>query len=86
MRNLRSRRLSTGKPTTRRYSDAEKKQAVRLVRQLRAGLGPDHGSAQRVADQLGCGVESVRMCVGQGEIDNGDAPGTSTADAEKIKA
>ena len=33
-----------GKPTTRRYSDQEKAQAVRLVRQLRAELGTDHGT------------------------------------------
>ena len=65
----------SGKPTTRRYSDAEKKQAVRLVRQLRAELGTDHGTVQRVADQLGYGVESVRMWVRQDEIDRGDAPG-----------
>jgi transposase len=39
----------SGKPTTRRYSDLEKAQAVRLVRQLRAALGTDHGTAHRVA-------------------------------------
>jgi transposase len=49
-----------GKPTTRRYSDQEKAQAVRLVRQLRAELGTDYGTVQRVARQLGYGIESVR--------------------------
>ena len=49
-----------GKPTTRRYSEEEKAQAVRLVRQLRAELGTEHGTIQRVADQLGYGVETVR--------------------------
>ena len=34
---------SPGKPTTRRYTDAEKDQAVRLVRKLRQELGTDHG-------------------------------------------
>ena len=51
---------SAGKPTTRRYSDAEKDQAVRLVRKLRAELGTEQGTVQRVAEQLGYGVESVR--------------------------
>ena len=37
---------ASGKPTTRRYSDEEKAQAVRLVRQLRAELGTDHGTMQ----------------------------------------
>ncbi|MDZ7734519.1 MAG: hypothetical protein U5R31_16855 [Acidimicrobiia bacterium] len=54
---------SPGKPTTRRYTDEEKAQAVRLVRQLREELGTEHGTVQRVADQLGYGVESVRKWV-----------------------
>ena len=40
---------SPGKPTTRRYTEAEKEQAVRLVRQLRKELGTEHGTVQRVA-------------------------------------
>ena len=76
----------SGKPTTRRYSDDEKAQAVRLVRQLRAELGTDHGTIQRVANQLGYGVESVRTWVRQADIDDGERPGTTTGDAERIKA
>jgi transposase len=74
-----------GKPTTRRYSDQEKAQAVRLVRQLRAELGTDHGTVQRVARQLGYGVESVRSWVRQADIDEGVMAGTTTADAERVK-
>jgi transposase len=51
---------ASGKPMTRRYTDEEKAQAVRLVRQLRAELRIAHGTIQRIADQLGYGVESVR--------------------------
>jgi len=75
----------SGKPTTRRYSDDEKAQAVRLVRQLRAELGTEHGTVKRIADQLGYGVESVRGWVRQADIDDGAKPGTTTADAERIK-
>jgi transposase len=49
-----------GKPTARRYSPEDKARAVRLVRQLRKELGMSHGTIQRVADQIGCGVESLR--------------------------
>ena len=51
------REQAVGKPTTRRYSSEEKAAAVRMVRALRAELG----TVQRVAAQLGYGVESVRI-------------------------
>jgi transposase len=40
-------------PSGRRYTPEEKVQAVRLVRQLRAELGGDHGAVGRIAKQLG---------------------------------
>jgi len=73
-------------PATRRYSETEKEQAVRLVRQLRKELGTDQGTVGRVARQLGYGEESVRNWVKQADIDNGVRPGTTTAEAERIKA
>ena len=79
------RELSPGKPTTRRYSDEEKAQAVRLVRQLRAETGLRHGAIQRVAAQLGYGVESVRLWVKQAEIDDGVKPGVTSAEAARVK-
>ena len=54
---------TAGKPTMRRYIPEEKDAAVRMVRSLRAELGTDHGTVQRVADQLGYGVESLRTWV-----------------------
>jgi transposase len=74
-----------GRPTTRRYSQAEKDQAVRLVRQLQAETGKRHGAIQRVAAQLGYGVESVRQWVKRAEIDAGEAPGTTSEDSERIR-
>ena len=74
-----------GKPTTRRYSPEEKARAVRLVRQLRKELGTAHGTIQRVADQIGCGVESLRTWVKQSDIDDGVEPGLTTAEAKRIK-
>jgi transposase len=74
-----------GKPSTRRYSPTEREQAVRLVRQLRKELGTDQGVVARVARQLGYGVESVRSWVRQADIDGGERPGTTTADAERMK-
>jgi transposase-like protein len=75
-----------GKPTTRRYSEQEKAQAVRLVRQLRAEVGSDYGTVKRVAGQLGYGIESVRSWVRQADIDEGVTAGTTTAEAQRVKA
>ena len=76
----------SGKASTRRYSDQEKSQAVRLVRQLRAELGTDQGAVSRVALQLGIGTESVRAWVRQADIDDGDRTGVTSEDAGQIKA
>src|SRR5215204_6545416 len=73
-----------GRPTTRRYTPEEKARAVRLVRQLRKELGTKHGTIQRVADQIGCGVESLRTWK-QADIDEGLEAGTTSAEAKRIK-
>ena len=70
-----------GKPTTRRYTDAEKADAVRLVRQLRKELGTEHGTVQRIAKQLDYGVESLRLWVREADI----ADGTAGPDASRVR-
>jgi transposase-like protein len=80
-----SRERTPGRPTTRRYSDAEKAQAVRLVRALRTETGERHGAVRRVAEQLGYGMESVRNWVNQADIDDGQRAGTTTSDAARIR-
>ena len=75
----------SGRSTARRYSPEERARAVRLVRQLRKELGTTRGTVQRVADQIGCGVESLRTWVKQADIDEGIEPGLSTAEAARIK-
>ncbi|WP_235020254.1 IS3 family transposase [Ruania rhizosphaerae] len=75
-----------GGPTSRRYSEEEKAAAVRMVRTLRAELGTSQGTVKRVADQLGYGAESVRTWVKQADIDEGQAPGVSSQESERMKA
>jgi len=76
----------SGKKTSRRYSNEEKAQAVRLVLQLRAETGQKHGAVQRIAGQLGYGVESLRTWVKQHDIDHGERSGVTTEDAAEVKA
>jgi len=76
---------SPGKPTTRRYTESEKADAVRLVRQLRKELGSDHGTVQRVAEQIGFGVESVRKWVADADARDGVA-GPDVARVRELEA
>ena len=76
---------TAGQPTTRRYSPEEKAAAVRMVRTLRAELGTEHGTVQRVAAQLGYGVESVRSWVKQADIDEGHVAGVTTVEARRVR-
>jgi transposase len=76
--------LSMGR--SRRYKQDEKDNAVGLVRLRRAETGEKHGSVHAVAAQLGFGSESVRAWVRQADIADGVTAGTSTADADKMKA
>ena len=72
-------------PTRRRYSRAQKDQAIRLVRQIREETGERHGAVQRVARQLGYGVETVRKWVNQTDVDAGERPGITSEDNAKIR-
>lgn len=58
---------------------------MRMVRALRAEPGTENGTIQRVARQLGYGVESVRSWVRQADIDDGYFAGVSSAEAQRIK-
>lgn len=46
--------------------------------------GERFGVVTRIAKQLGIGTESLRQWVNQAEVDGGDRPGTSSADARRI--
>jgi transposase len=72
-------------PTHRRYSKAQREQAVRLVGQIREETGERHGAIQRVARQLGFGVETVRKWVKQADVDAGQRTGVTTEDNAKIR-
>ena len=69
----------------RRYSVEEKAAAVRMVRTLRAELGTNQGTVQRVATQLGYGPESVRAWVTQADIDEGVKTGVASDGLAEIR-
>ena len=61
----------------RRYTEAERLQAIRLVRAA-VLEGRGLGAVVRIAEQLGYGSESVRGWVRQADIDDGVTAGLST--------
>ena len=71
-------------PKGRRYTDLQKEQAVRLVLLAREE-GRGYAAVQRIAEQLGFGVESVRQWVKQADIDAGDRAGLSTSERERMR-
>ena len=80
------RAMSSKKPLSRnrRYTDQQKEQAVRLV-QLAREEGRGYAAVQRIADQLGYGVESVRQWVKQADIDAGVKAGLSSEDRQRMR-
>src|SRR3546814_10162677 len=52
---------------------------------LGSELGTTQGTVQRVANQLGYGVESVRTWVRQADIDEGLSPGVTTAESHRLR-
>jgi transposase len=77
--------MSTNHPAQKRYPAELRERAVRMARDAIAEQGGQtFGVVTRVARQLGVGTESLRNWLKQAEIDSGDRPGTSTADAQRI--
>src|SRR4051794_25104296 len=71
-------------PAPKKYPDEVRERAVRMVFQIREESGQQQGAIARVEDQLGVNRETLRNWVKQAEIDGGQRPGTSTADALRI--
>lgn len=68
----------------RKYSEELKERATRLALDARRDPASKVGAIKRIADQLGIHPEALRTWVRQAEVDAGDAPGTTTADSERI--
>ena len=71
-------------PKGRRYTEQQREQAVHLVRLAREE-GRGFAAVQRIADQLGYGVESVRQWVKQADIDAGDKAGLTTEERARMR-
>ena len=71
--------------TQRRYPPELRQRAVRMVKEAIAQAGGQrHGVVTRVAIQLGMGSETLRHWVKQAEIDEGERPGITTDERQRI--
>ncbi len=70
--------------TKKKYSAEFKERACRLVIEWRRARGRPNGGFVEIADQLGVHPETLRGWFRQQQIDEGLAPGTTTADQRRI--
>src|SRR6266849_8107828 len=66
------------------HPDELRERAVRMVQETMKETGERHGVVTRIAVQLGLGSETLRHWVKQAEIDNGQRPGITTTDQQRI--
>ncbi|TFU30277.1 hypothetical protein E4U02_14885, partial [Microbacterium paludicola] len=70
----------------KKYPDELRERATRLAVAARQDPARRAGALQRIGEQLGINPETLRGWVKQAEIDAGQAPGVTTAEAQRIKA
>jgi transposase len=68
-----------------RYPVEVRERAVRLVLEHRDEYETKWAAITSIAEKFGCSAETLRGWVRQAEVDGGARPGTSTAEAERIK-
>jgi transposase len=74
----------SGRPSPRKYPPELKARATRMVLDSYDRGEERFGTVTHIATELGIGPESLRRWVVQAEIDRGQRPGTTSAEAERI--
>src|SRR3954447_26063230 len=70
----------------KRYPAELRERAVRMIGEIRPDHESDWAAMAKVAELLGVGTaETVRKWVRQAEVDDGQRPGSTTAESEEVK-
>jgi transposase len=70
--------------TNKRFPVEVRERAVRLVLEHRDEYETKWAAICSVAEKIGCSGETLRGWVRQAEVDGGQRPGTTSADAQRI--
>ena len=69
----------------RKYPDEVRDRAVRLVLDIAESAGSVSGACRRIGEELGINPDTLRGWVKQAQVNSGSRPGTTTADAARIR-
>ena len=71
--------------TTNKYSPEVRERAVRLVQENRGEYPSLWAAVESIAPKIGCVPQTLLEWVKRAEVDAGTRPGTTTAEAQRIK-
>jgi len=71
---------------TQNYGAETKAKAIRLVREHAGDYPSQWAAITAVAGRLGMSAETLRKWLRQAEVDQGQAPGVTTAEAAEVRA
>jgi transposase len=70
---------------TQNYGAETREKAIRLVREHAGDYGSEYAAITAVAGRLGMSAETLRKWLRQAEVNDGKAPGVTTAGAAEIR-
>lgn len=68
-----------------KFSPEVRERAVRLVQQHRGDYPSLWAAVESIAPKIGCVSQTLLEWVKRAEVDAGERPGTTTADAQRLK-
>lgn len=68
-----------------RFSPEVRERAVRLVQEHRCDYSSLWAAVESIAPKFGCVPQTLLVSVKRSEIDNGERPGTTSAETQRLK-
>ena len=68
-----------------RFAPEVRQRAVRMVAEHRSEYPSQWAAIESIASKIGCAPQTLHTWVGRHEVDSGQRPGLSTAEAQRVK-